>query len=469
MRSLRFGWSAAGVLAAGLVVAAGCAPGSAAGGGGAAQPEQARRVEMSKTVTVGEAPYTGTTNAAIQKAVDDVAAAGGGTVIVPAGTYAMDDALHLRSHVRVVGRPGAVLKKVPSVSSAVDLVLGFGFQEFRVKEPDKFRVGMGVHVHDDNAGGFYDTVATIVGRKGDLFYIDRAFAHDYVPSAKARVTSVFALVQGIGVHDAAVEGLTIDGNYPQETVSLNGCRGGGLFLMQSQRMAVKDVEIANYHGDALSFQQCADVWVEDCRLHHNTGHGLHPGSGSVRYVFRRVKSHHNGNCGLYYCLRTTHSLVEDCDLSENGENGISVGERDSDHLIRRNRIVANAKSAIGFRGVRTQGGDRVIIRDNTIGPNCTKGGPAEIAVPKGLQDVIIEGNAITVGAKPALSVEPPCTNICFYDNRVSGPEPAGGYVSAPGVRQAAPARLPAVGPAALPLDGARHLGLPPLPPWPASE
>src|SRR5690348_9295566 len=97
------------------------------------------------------------TNATIQAAVDRAAAAGGGTVTVPAGTYLMHDALHLRSGVRVVGEGSPVLKKVPSVRSRIPDFLGYGHYEFTVDEPEKFRVGMGVHLLDKNAGGFYTT------------------------------------------------------------------------------------------------------------------------------------------------------------------------------------------------------------------------------------------------------------------------------------------------------------------------
>ncbi|KKK70169.1 hypothetical protein LCGC14_2926690, partial [marine sediment metagenome] len=375
-------------------------------------------------------PYKGDTNAAIQKAVDDVAAAGGGVVIVPAGTYMMHDALHLRSGVRVVGRKGARLKKVPSVSSPVVDYLGYGHYEFTVKEPEKFRVGMGVHVLDKKAGGFYTTVATIIGRRGELFFIDRMLNHDYHPRADARVISVYPLVEGYKVTDAAVEGLILDGNYPKETFRLNGCRGGGVFLLQSQRVRVADVEVVNYNGDALSFQQCADILIERCHLHHNTGHGLHPGSGSVRYVMRKVRSHHNGGCGIYYCLRTTHSILEDCDLHDNVRAGISIGERDTDHLIQGNRIYANGPAGIDFRRFARRGGNRVVIRDNKIGPNCTKSGRHEVVIPAGLRDVHLDGNSFDLAKGKAVKVGAGCKGISFSGNTVGGSAQTPGDVDA---------------------------------------
>ena len=72
---------------------------------------------MSKTITVNAGTYQGQTNTTLQQAVDDAGAAGGGVVEVPAGTYMMHDALHLRNGVRVVGEPGTILLKAPSITS----------------------------------------------------------------------------------------------------------------------------------------------------------------------------------------------------------------------------------------------------------------------------------------------------------------------------------------------------------------
>src|SRR5690606_32318295 len=107
-------------------------------------------------------------------------------------------------------------------------------------------------------------------------------SHDYSPPSEAAVTTLFPLVSGIDVEDVVVENLLLDGN-EEETRVLNGCRGGGVFLLGSQRVRLQNLEVRNYKGDAISFQQCADIEVLACNLHHNTGGGLHPGSGSVRY------------------------------------------------------------------------------------------------------------------------------------------------------------------------------------------
>ena len=62
-------------------------------------PRLVRGQEGRMTVTVGtdNADVIGTDNLAIQKAIDRVAAAGGGMVVIKAGTYLLADSVRLAS------------------------------------------------------------------------------------------------------------------------------------------------------------------------------------------------------------------------------------------------------------------------------------------------------------------------------------------------------------------------------------
>jgi hypothetical protein len=409
------------------------------------------------------------TASCVQQAIDEAAARGGGTVEVKAGVYRLRDALHLRSSVHLRGETGAVLQKTPSVSSAIASSLGFGFYEFTVEEPDKFEVGMGVHIADEKASGFYTTVATIVRREGDVFFINRPFNHDYNPQHGGRVTSLFSLIDGTDVQDVSVENLILDGNR-EETERLTGCRGSGVFMLRSQRVRLQNLEVRHYRGDAISFQQCADIAVRRCHLHHNSNGGLHPGSGTVRYLMTENHIHDNGAFGVFYCLRTTHSLCADNVIEHNGEAGISIGERDSDHLIERNTIRDNNKQGIIFQPARTSGGDRVRVEHNTIGPNCRRyegEDAAEIAVQSGLHDLYIANNNITTASAPAFFVHPDGARRFLVNNVVDQHLQQRENVrgAADAVNFDAPDALPLVGPEALPLEGALHLNLAPLSPW----
>ncbi len=387
----------------------------------------------------------------IQKEIDAAGRKGGGKVTIPAGTYWLHDSLHLRAGVHLVGQGEVILKKTPSLQSRVADFLGYGFYEFTVTEPDKFEIGMGVHLTDNKSGGFYDTVATIVGRRGDAFYI-------YLPYDEGVVSSIYPLLEGTAVRNVRVENLILDGN-PEETRWLNGCRGGGIFLIRSRDAEIAGVEVRNYRGDGISFQQCARVRVETCHVHHNSGSGLHPGSGSVIYRFLKNRVEDNGGCGLFYCLRTTHSLCEGNRFERNAQPGISVGERDTDHVIRGNVILDNRQEGIDFRKIIAHGGDRTRIEDNTLRGNGADGDRYEIRIPDKLQDVCILRNRIEPSHGKAISVGSDCRNIVFAENSVlkraqTSQDIAGARDS---VRQTLPDALPIYGPDALDFATVQHL------------
>ncbi|MSR64509.1 MAG: right-handed parallel beta-helix repeat-containing protein [Verrucomicrobiae bacterium] len=366
--------------------------------------------------------------------------------------------LHMRNGVQVVGDGKAVLLKVPSITSALVDYIGYGHYEFTVAEPDKFKVGMGVLITDKNAGGFYETTATIIGQKGRLFFIDRMLVHDYVPFNEGRVNTLFPLIDGYGARDFSVRGLVLDGNV-EETRRLSGCRGGCVFLLNCHNVQLDGIEARHYLGDGISFQQCTDISVTNCYVHDLRGCGLHPGSGSVRYVFRRNRVIKNTNCGLFYCLRTTHSRCEENVIEENGAEGISVGERDTNHAILNNVIRNNGGPGINFRKFVHQGGDDAFIQDNRIEHNCQKEGEHEIVIPDGLHGIWIHRNTITPAKGKALSVGATATDIVFAENTVSGhPQTTTDVVgNTASVKFALPSGQLPVGPEAAPEDSARHL------------
>jgi hypothetical protein len=416
---------------------------------------------MSATIQGIRVDATAQTGTAIQKTIDQVAASGGGTVVIPAGTYFLDNAVHLRSGVHLIGEPGTILKKIPSVSSAIPDYLGYGHYEITVAEPEKFHVGMGIHVLDNHSPGFYTTVATIIGIEGERLFLDRMLNHDYHPGENARAVSAFSLLEADQVVDVVIENLVLDGNKAEETFSLNGCRGAGLFIYQSRRVAVRNVEIRNYRGDGLSFQQDIDITVDGCHLHHNTGGGLHPGSGSVRYILQGNRIHDNGGCGIFYCLRTTHSLCRDNLIENNAGTGISIGERDTDHAITGNTIRGQGGAGISFRPPTRCSGDRVVLKNNALHENCRLAGTAEIEIEDNLHWIHLEGNTITPAGKPAIRVGDHCSDIYIGNQSVSGhplrPSDIAGTLDA--VRFTPPLAFPAVGPDALPPNGALHLGV----------
>jgi len=403
-------------------------------------------------------------NCAIQEAVDKAAAKGGGKVILRPGVYLMQDSLHLRSGVHVEGSgPDTVLRKAPEVRSELSADLGYGHYDVSLAEPDKFRVGMGVLITDSRAGGFYDTQATLTWREGDRFGISRMLNHDYSRGAKGYAVSLFPVISGSHIERASVANLAVDGNRAQNPDAINGCRGGGVFLIQAHEVALRGLHVADVNGDAISFQQCVGTIVEDCVCEDNAGLGLHPGSGSVRPVLRRCTCRRNGADGIFYCLRVSYSLCEGCVLEDNGRHGISIGGRDTDHLIRSNVIRRNGGCGVFFREHdRVMAGNRCLLEANELAGNCLRLGEAEVHLAAQLSDVHLIANRIrplsprVAGIKIAAGTE----GVVLHDNQIDG-DPAAAIVvegDPSAVRLGPPPAPLPVGPDAAPAGAARHLG-----------
>ena len=338
----------------------------------------------------------GADNLAIQAAIEEMARQGGGTVQLLPGTYLLQDSVHLRSNVRLVGSgERTVLRKAAQVSSAVVGYLGYGHYDVAVAEPDKFMVGMGVNIRNGQPSGFGETIATLVWRDGNRFGIDQMLNDDCEGASGGVVFTGFPPVSGRFVANVEVRDLAIDGNKAQNPREMNGCRGGGIYLLAVKNATISKVLVHDVSGDGISFQQCTHVRVEDCRLESNTGHGLHPGSGSVGAVMKRCQSKHNGRDGVFFCLRATYNICDSCEFIGNGDHGVSIGDHDTNNSIVNCRIQSNAASGVFFRGTAEVDAPHVtLIAHNTIVDNCTQREEAEILIGAPVRDVHILDNTI---------------------------------------------------------------------------
>lgn len=379
-------------------------------------------VKMEWTVGQQDAELTGTTNEIIQAAIDQAAAVGGGIINILPGRYVLKDSLHLSSNITLRGHGSeTVLWKPPSISSSVIHNNGYGLFAIAVTEPEKFSIGDGVHITDDRAGGFTDAVATVCWTRGNELGLTRSLNHDISGAANGRVTTVYPMISGYDLENAVVENLVIDGNAEQNAY-LNGCRGGGIFLLRTDNVQIRNVTVKNYNGDGISFQQCTNTLVEHCSCINNTGCGFHPGSGSVGFVFRGSKSLSNGKDGVYYCLRVSYSLCEDCIIEGNGQDGLSIGHRDTDAIIRNNRIASNGRHGIFVRNdLYHQSGHRTLVENNAFHDNNRTVGDSDIYLTSGVADMHIIHNSFqsaghAEGEKTAIIVNAPPERIVVWGN-----------------------------------------------------
>jgi polygalacturonase len=176
--------------------------------------------------------------ASIQKAIDDCAAGGGGTVRIPAGRF-LSGALRMKSRVTFLLEKGATL--------------------------------LGSRNREDYHGPRFDGQGREVTGSG-------TYRH---------------LLNGIGLHDIAIRGAgTIDGNgsafrdktkHRTKAIYLETCRNvliegvtmrsAGSWMQHyrlCEKLTIRGIEVFNhvaFNNDGLNVDSCRNVAIKDCRVH----------------------------------------------------------------------------------------------------------------------------------------------------------------------------------------------------------
>jgi len=349
-------------------------------------------------VGIDKGDLRGDDQRALQAAVDYVANLGGGTVLIGPGKYSMRNALQLRNGVHIRGTPGKTLL-IQAAGRKTALVHDVLKKESHIKlaDPTGFDVGDGIFLQDKAGHGFEVTTATLIKRLDPkTFLLSCPAESDYLRAREAEVKLSFPLVGGSKIKDAAVEDLILEGNYRGENSQyLGGCRGGGIYLIGCENVAIRRCSVRRYNGDAISFQgKSHHLTIEECVAEHNANVGMHPGSGSHSCIVRRNVLKDNGYVGLFVCVGVKNVLFEDNDITDNGGCGISIGYGDTDNIFRKNRVVGNAEMAVLFRRDSPEhGGHRNVFEKNlfqdNLGPRPDKSNSRPSSAGKAA--VVIEG------------------------------------------------------------------------------
>jgi parallel beta-helix repeat protein len=375
-------------------------------------PPAAFSQEARLTVTVGpaDADVIGADNVAIQKAIDRVAAAGGGTVAIKAGTYLLANSVRLASHLtlRGEGPDKTLLKKVPGVRSKLKLDADYGEMIATVEDVRGFTPGMGVTILDKASPGCWTpSVRTIVRIEGNTLYFDRFLQMDYSVANQGKVLNTFPLVAGFDVADVRVEGLTVDGSRA-DSVVLDGCQAAGIYFFHSQRLTIHNCVARNYPGDGIGTQYVEDPVVDNCESYGNAQRGIHLGAGALHGIVRYNRAHDNGQDGLYLCWRVQHALYEANQSWNNGYDGISLGHKDTDNTFIKNTVSGNGRAGIYFRDESAaNAASRNTFEENLIEDNGRPDAPGYgIRIEGETRDLKFVSNTLRSRRKDDVVVQP---------------------------------------------------------------
>jgi hypothetical protein len=374
------------------------------------------------TVGLAEADIVGRDNRALQAAVDYVAALGGGTVAIGPGVYLMRDSLHLRSRVTLRGAGDkTVLKKDAAVVSPLAADGDFGEEAITVANPEGFEIGRGVYVGSRSMRGFHGVCATLLNAQGNYFTLSRPLMADCMVGDEAFAATAFPVISAYHTEGARIEDLAIDGNRGQNPLKIDGCRAAGIFCYQGDGTVIERCTVRGYNGDGISFQQSNDVRVADCTVEYCGGHGLHPGSGSQRPQIVACRAVGNDDDGLFFCWRVRGGLAKDNVLEGNHGHGLSIGHKDSDNMIRGNRIVKNGRGGVLWRDeAEPMAAHRVTFEQNLVRDNEHFG----VFIGGQTTGAVLRGNTIDAGdgsrQRVGVRIGPQAGEVLLEDNAIRG-------------------------------------------------
>lgn len=374
--------------------------------------------------------------ARVQDAIDAVARAGGGRVILPALDLELDRGLELRSGTELVGQgERTVLRKAAGRVYPLTGYHNYGMCDVPLAASAGLLPGMTVSVYDRLRRGFYSTFARLTWVEPGWVGLDHGIEADYAADQEPVLTTAFPLVFGHGIRDAAVRDLALVGNADaNRDTRMDGCRGGAIYFARSRDLEVTGVAEREYNGEGLSFQMCRDVRIRHCRFAGNSGNGMHPGAGSTGACFEDCTADGNAMAGFFFCVRATRISVRRCTFGQNTGPGLSIGTRDCHNLVEDCTIRDN-----GGPGILCRQGPRPIevhscqIAANRFSQNARTAGTAEIEVLDAAHDLLIRANTFSGDpARPraAVSAAGQVSGICIEGNTIAGLEPARGPATA---------------------------------------
>jgi hypothetical protein len=380
------------------------------------------------TFTVGakKGNIIGTTDRAIQAAVDYVARIGGGTVQLLPGTYHMRNSVFLRSNVRLIGSGvESTLFKEPSATTKLTIDGDHWDQEVTLEDASGFQVGDGVRLvsKDPYGKGTNIIQRTLIARSGNRFKLDRRLEERFHLEGEPKIATNFALIQCTDVADALIENIAVDGNKKNnEMLDKGQFDDGAIRFDQSNRISARNVIVHDFYCDGIVWGISHDVVVENCHVYDGVRLALHSGSGSQRSIVRGNRMQRSAE-GIYFCWGAQHGLYEK-NIIEECNYGMTFGHADSDNLIRDNEIRRSGEAGIHFRG----GNKAFAPHRNRIEGNriIDSGGEKGVGIEiNGMtEDVVLANNEVRETREPksriGILIAEETRGIRYEDNVIEG-------------------------------------------------
>ncbi len=350
-------------------------------------------------ISVGgsEANINGFDSDAIQMAVELLKAHGGGTVKLEKGIYEIYAPIRLAANIMLAGAgEETILHKVDGFQSLFAEDADYGELFIQVKDASGFREGMGIMVYDSHYDSAWDVSTAVISKvEKNKITFDNYLIRDYDADLSGTVSNACSVIEGVEVENVKITGLSIDGN-GKNNDTLNGCRGGGIYFHKSRNCVVEHVKLWDFNGDGIRWQIDENVTISACDVSGCTGYGIHPGSGSLNTLVEKCDIHDNGSDGMFVCWRVQKSIFRNNSFRNNGGSGICIGHKDTDNLFEQNRICENAFCGVYMRKEKAgNGAHRNRYIKNTIENNGSGENGYGFVIDSYTEQISIEDNVIS--------------------------------------------------------------------------
>ena len=381
-----------------------------------------------RVITVGGpgADLPGFTSQAIQTALDALKTRGGGTVKLNPGTYDIIGPLRLSDNTSLIGSgEKTVLRKCDGFKTSFVIDADWGMLKAVVKDAGGLKIGMGIQLFDDTHKSGWDvTTAVITDIQDNTIYFDNRTVNDYIASLNGTISNSFSLIEAVDAENVRIADLVIEGNMSANDY-INGCRGGGVYIHKSKNCIVENVKVNEFNGDSFSWQITENITFRGCEASNGGGLGFHPGTGSDHSVVENCISHHNKGDGIFLCWRVQNGLFRHNTVYANGDNGFSIGHKDTDNIFENNHVYENGLHGVFFRNENEQNsGHRNTFKNNDIENNGIRRESAGFWIGGETRDIIITDNIIRSTGKgnqsTAIYVGKKSSNVTATGNKISG-------------------------------------------------
>jgi parallel beta-helix repeat protein len=385
-----------------------------------------KRAQQIITVGGPGSDVPGFTSGAIQIALDAIKTRGGGTVKLNPGTFEMIGPVRLSDNTSLIGSgKETILHKCDGFKTSFIIDADWGMLKAIVKDASGFKTGMGIQLYDDDHNqGWAVTTALITDIEGNVIYFDNRTVNDYIASLNGIVSNGCSIIEAVGVENVKIADLVIEGNKNTNDY-INGCRGGGVYIHKSKNCLVENVTINDFNGDTFSWQITENIKIRGCEAAYGNGLGFHPGTGSDHSVVENCISHDNKGDGIFLCWRVQNGIFRNNTVYANGDNGFSIGHKDTDNLFEDNHVYENANKGVLFRNENEQNsGHRNTFMNNIIENNGMKNESCGFYIGGETHDIKIISNIIRSTGRgnqsTAIFVGKKCSKVTASDNKISG-------------------------------------------------